>query len=224
MLTNDNGADNGAGNTPGTGANSDADRTTDPDVVELDAQAVGLSLDLAETIRPEDLDRPTPCVGWTLYGLLAHMTAQNEGFAAAYHGDGDLDRWKWVVTNTDPVAAHRSSAERVLAAFATRELDRMMPMPEFGADLTIPAHQAIGMHLVDYVVHSWDLARTLDRPLQVEGPLLDRAWEIARMVPDGQTRVAPGAPFGPPVPWSDEPTLDGLVAFLGRSPRWPAAA
>lgn len=194
-----------------------------PDLVDLDAQAVRLTLDLTGTIGPDDLRRATPCPGWTLHGLLAHMAVQNEGFAAAYDGDGDPERWKWTVP-ADPVTAYRASCERVLSAFAGRDLERRMPMAEFGPDVVIPARQAIGMHLVDCVVHAWDLARTLDRPVAVEGPLLEQAWEVARIVPDGEAREAPGAPFGPRVSWPEEKTLDGLVAFLGRSPRWPDAA
>ncbi|NEE04359.1 TIGR03086 family metal-binding protein [Phytoactinopolyspora halotolerans] len=202
----------------------DNDATTSPDLVELDAQAVRLSLALAETISPGDLDKPTPCVGWTVHGLLAHMAAENDGFAAAYDGDADPAPWKWAPQAADPVATYQRSAERVLTAFATRDLQRMMPMVTFGPDVTIPAEQAISMHLIDYVVHSWDLARSLEQPLTVDGPLLDKAWEVARMVPeDGAARTDPGAPFGPRVSWPDEPTLDGLVAYLGRSPSWPAA-
>jgi gas vesicle protein len=37
-------------------------------------------------LTPADLTRPTPCAGWTLHGLLAHMTTQHYGFAAAAAG------------------------------------------------------------------------------------------------------------------------------------------
>ena len=49
--------------------------------------------------------------------------------------------------------------------------------------------------------------------------MLDIALRIAAAVPDGENRLAPGAAFAPalPVP-EDAPTLDRIVALLGRSP------
>ena len=57
-----------------------------PDLIELDATAVRASVDLVAQLTPADLTRPTPCTGWTLHGLLAHMTTQHYGFAAAAAG------------------------------------------------------------------------------------------------------------------------------------------
>ncbi|MGH7292829.1 MAG: maleylpyruvate isomerase N-terminal domain-containing protein, partial [Myxococcota bacterium] len=45
--------------------------------------AVLASIDVVDTVRPEDLHLPTPCAGWNLVDLLAHMTVQHRGFAAA---------------------------------------------------------------------------------------------------------------------------------------------
>src|SRR5690349_14873473 len=48
--------------------------------------ALDLASELVATIRPADLGRPTPCAGWDLAALLAHMTGQNHGFADALRG------------------------------------------------------------------------------------------------------------------------------------------
>ena len=56
------------------------------DVRELDRRAVRASVDMVAKVTIEDLGRPTPCAGWTLADLLAHMTAQHRGFAAAAEG------------------------------------------------------------------------------------------------------------------------------------------
>src|SRR5690606_16196206 len=61
----------------------------------------------------------------------------------------------------DPVGAYLESAEEVVAAFAAGGvLQRPFPLPELRAE-PFPAEQAISFHLIDYVVHSWDVARTL---------------------------------------------------------------
>ena len=50
--------------------------------------AVTASVDVVNAVTLDDLDRPTPCAGWNLADLLAHMTVQHYGFAAAARGNG----------------------------------------------------------------------------------------------------------------------------------------
>jgi uncharacterized protein (TIGR03086 family) len=191
------------------------------DIVALDAQAVRASVDLVTQMTAQDLGRPTPCADWTLHGLLRHMIAQHNGFAAAAGGDGDLAQWSMRPLGDDPVAAYRSAIERVLAAFSADDvLDREFPLPEIAPGLLFPARQAISFHFVDYVVHSWDVARTLDVPLDLDPALLDVALGVAEAVPGGDARLAPGAAFAPQVAWAGGSSLDQIVAILGRSPDW----
>lgn len=196
---------------------------TKADLVALDAQAVRASVDLAALVRQADLSRPTPCLGWTVYGLLAHMATQHYGFAAASRGDGDLARWKSRSLGDDPVASYRASAEHVLEAFAADGvLERTFPLPEFSSGSAFPGAQAISFHFIDYVVHSWDLAKALGADVEFPADLLDVALAVAKAVPGGAGRLAPGAAFAPALPWPDGSRLDEIVAILGRSPNWPA--
>jgi uncharacterized protein (TIGR03086 family) len=191
------------------------------DIVALDAQAVHASLDLVALVTAADLARPTPCADWTLQGLLRHMAAQHYGFAAASGGDGDLARWRVRALGDDPVAAYRAAAECVLAAFAADGvLDRDFPLPEFKNGPTYPARQAISFHFIDYVVHSWDVARALDLRVRLDPALLDVALRVAEAVPGGDARLEPGAAFAPGRAWSGGSRLDQVVAVLGRSPDW----
>jgi uncharacterized protein (TIGR03086 family) len=191
------------------------------DIVSLDAQAVRASMDLVALMTAQDLARPTPCADWTLHGLLRHMIAQHYGFAAAAGGDGDLAQWRVRPLGEEPVAAYRTAAERVLAAFAADGvLDREFPLPEIARGVMFPARQAISFHFVDYVVHSWDVAKALDLPLDLDPALLEVALSVAEAVPGGDARLAPGAAFAPGVEWPGGPRLDQIVALLGRSPDW----
>ncbi|MEV4115212.1 TIGR03086 family metal-binding protein [Nonomuraea sp. NPDC049695] len=191
-------------------------------VVALDAQAVRTSVELAAGVQPADLSRPTPCLGWTVYGLLAHMATQHYGFAAASRGDGDLAQWKLRSLGSDPVASYRASAEHVMTAFAADGvLERRFPLPEFASGSPFPAAQAISFHFIDYVVHSWDLAKALGAEVEFPPDLLDAALAVARAVPGGEARLAPGAAFAPAFPWPGGSPLDEIVAILGRSPSWP---
>lgn len=191
------------------------------DIVALNAQAVRESVRLVAQATTTDMARPTPCVSWTLHGLLAHMVTQHYGFAAAALGDGDPARWRARSLGTDPAATYRAAADHVLAAFAADGvLDREFPLPELKRGLMYQARQAISFHFIDYVAHSWDVAKTLGVPVRFDPALLDVAFSVAQAVPGGDARVEPGAAFAPRVARPDGSRLDQIMAILGRSPSW----
>ncbi|MGH1555690.1 maleylpyruvate isomerase N-terminal domain-containing protein [Streptomyces sp. L7] len=54
---------------------------TGTDIVELDRIAVYEALRVVELAQEEDWERDTPCAGWNLRRLVAHLAAQHHGFA-----------------------------------------------------------------------------------------------------------------------------------------------
>jgi uncharacterized protein (TIGR03086 family) len=193
------------------------------DIVGLDARAVRASVQVVSQASAADLARPTPCADWALAELLAHMTAQHDGFAAAAAGDGaNLVHWQTGAPVADPIAEYAAAAERVLAAFgAAGVLAREFTLPEISTELRFPAARAIGFHFVDYVAHGWDVARALGLGYELEPDVLAGALPIARAVPDGEPRRRPGAAFAPRVTVTGGSVLDQIVALLGRRPDWP---
>ncbi len=190
-----------------------------------DERAVRASVAVVAKTTPDDLGRPTPCSSWTLGDLLAHMTAQHRGFAAAARGDGsDLAHWEVRPPAGDPVAAYEEAADDVLAAFAGQGvLTQAFALPEFGPGATFRGSRAIGFHFIDYVVHAWDVARSLALPFDLADDLADDALRIALAVPGGDHRLKPGAAFRPVLPApGDASPLDRILTALGRSPDWPA--
>ena len=193
-----------------------------PELIELDATAVRASVDLVTQLTPADLTRPTPCAGWTLHGLLAHMTTQHYGFAAAAAGQEGPGPWRLRRPGPDPARDYRDAAGTVLAAFAADGvLARDFTLPEFAPRQRFPAAQAISFHFIDYVVHSWDVARALGLPVSFGPGLLAAARGVASQVPGGEARLRPGAAFAPAITWPGPGGLDEIVALLGRSPAWP---
>ncbi|MFB4316520.1 TIGR03086 family metal-binding protein [Actinomadura sp. 21ATH] len=191
-----------------------------PNIIALNRRAVRQSIDTVSRVTPADLDRPTPCEGWTLRDLLAHMTAQHRGFAAAARGKGeDLAVWETRPGEEYP-AAYREAAEDVLEAFAKGEAE-VFALPELGAGVTVPAAKAIGFHFIDYVVHAWDVAVSLDIPFETpDEESLEAALAIARAVPQGDHRLQEGAAFGPALEVGPGATpFDEVLLLLGRTPR-----
>lgn len=172
------------------------DTVPNQDIVQLDARAVRASVQLVAHASAADLFRPTPCANWTLADLLAHMTAQHNGFAAAAAGDGaDLVHWQTGAPVADPVGEYAAAAERVVSAFAAANVRAgCFVLPEISPELRFPAEEAIGFHFVDYVVHGWDVARALGRRYDLEPDVLAAALPIARAVPDGDRRRRPAGP------------------------------
>lgn len=185
--------------------------------IEWNERAVRATVTVVAEISPRDLSRPTPCAEWDLAALLAHMTAQHRGFAAAAAGRGaDPGVWEPGPLGPDPVAGYTAAADEVLSAFAAPGVvDREFHLPDAGPR-PIPGHLAIGFHFVDYLVHGWDVAAALGRPYEPDADLVAAALPIVAAVPDDESRLAPGAPFGPARPDPGTGPFDRLLALVGR--------
>lgn len=192
---------------------------------DLHRRVVRYSVELVRHVTAEDLTRPTPCSRWNLADLLSHMTAQHRGFAAAAAGQGhDLAHWEVHPPGSDLVAQYSAAADGVITAFAAVESpDQVFDLPEFGDVHEFPAIHAITFHFIDYVGHSWDVARSLNIPFDPDADLLEAALPVALAIPDGKSRLELGAAFGPALAAAgdDSSVLDRILLALGRSPGWP---
>jgi len=176
---------------------------------------------MVNMVGRDDLTRPTPCVAWDLADLLAHMTVQHRGFAAAARGGGqDLALWDpaTVRDTRDPVGDYATAAHDVLDAFAATDPESQFALPELGT--SVPAEMAVGFHLIDYVVHGWDVAAGLGVPFTLPDDVVGTALPLALAVPDGDFRSMAGAPFGPAQTGDSTTDLDRLLRHLGRDPQW----
>lgn len=200
------------------------------DVIELDRIAVHEASRVVELARDGDGDgdweRDTPCAGWTLRRLVAHMAAQHHGFAAAAHGSGaETTHWREPDDMSDPARVHRAAATAALAAFAEQGVqEREFMLPELGAGFS--GRVAIGFHFIDYVVHAWDVAATLGVGLDLPDDVLVAALALARRVPTDPALRGPGFAFAPvlKIPEGSDP-LEEALRLLGRAPeRWPGCS
>ncbi|MCX5330707.1 TIGR03086 family metal-binding protein [Streptomyces sp. NBC_00140] len=191
------------------------------DVVELDRIAVYEALRVVELAQDGDWERDSPCAGWTLRRLVAHMAAQHHGFAAAARGaGGDPAYWTEQADMREPAKVHRAAATSLLGAFAEPgAVEREFTLPELGG--RFPGRLAIGFHFIDYVVHAWDVAATLGVGLELPDEVLTAALAAARLVPADPAGRGPGFAFAATldVPPGAGP-LEETLRLLGRSPEW----
>lgn len=146
-----------------------------------------------------DLDRPTPCPGWSVRDLLAHVAGTATALAEfARTGRRELpDR---LVPLADPIADAAASIAGTRAALLDDSGD---PAAVRGA---------AGDVAIEFTTHAWDLdpGRVVPDDLATEvlalvSPLLND--ELRQQFFAAQVDVGPGATAG-----------DKLVAFLGRDP------
>src|SRR5215471_17998535 len=127
--------------------------------LDLDRRTLTATAEIVAAVTPDKLDGPSPCAGWTLRDLLGHMVASNEGFAAAAAGapvGGEV--WDRLTFEGEPLDAYQESAEAVSAAFEGADPDGRIEVFGFGRPSLATA---LGMHIVDFVTHGWDVARSI---------------------------------------------------------------
>jgi uncharacterized protein (TIGR03086 family) len=197
--------------------------TIDVGILGLNRRATLTCIDLVARVRPDDLRRPTPCAGWGLSDLLAHMTVQHRGFAAAAAGDGRDFDWTPQPLAPDFADVYAAAANEALKAFARPGvLERAFVLTEIPAADSFPGAQAVGFHFIDALVHGWDVARSVGAAYDIPADFAAPAVRIALAVPGGPYRERPNASFGPVVEPADGASpLDVVLSALGRSPGWP---
>jgi uncharacterized protein (TIGR03086 family) len=177
-----------------------------------------LALDDADAlvgrVGPDDLARPTPCAGWDVAALLAHMIGQHHGFAAAVR-DGTAPFTAYAPRPFTP-AAWTGSVRTLRDAFAAADLGGTAVLVEIARD-ALPLHRVVGAQLLDTAVHAWDLARGLGLQYVPAADLAAAVAAVAVAVPDDERRHRPGAAFAPSLPAGDT-DWERALARLGRDP------
>jgi uncharacterized protein (TIGR03086 family) len=192
------------------------------DLVDAHRRTLHTSIEVVALAGVADLARPTPCVGWDLRALLSHMIGQNHGFAETALGNGaDLAVFADRTVGDDPAGEYAASAQRAIAAFGTPGvLANDLFVAVIRGGVTVPGSSVIGFHLVDYVVHAWDVAKTIGVPVRFDDDVLQVALSVAEAVPERARSDDEGTPFAPTVDTASGDLLDRVVANLGRSPDW----
>ncbi|HYA00042.1 MAG TPA: TIGR03086 family metal-binding protein [Candidatus Binatia bacterium] len=175
---------------------------------------------LAEGVRPEQWEDPTPCPDWNVRQLVAHLAGGNRMFAAIIAGERAespeaLQRLRARVglgPQDDPVSYFRESVRELAAIFEQPGfLDGTYPTPigPRGGEFVV------GMRITEGLVHGWDLARATGQPAGLPDDVAAATLETVRKTVGAGPRRSHAFGEEQPAP-PDAPAVDRLAAFLGR--------
>jgi uncharacterized protein (TIGR03086 family) len=162
---------------------------------------------VVRTIDAGDLHRPTPCRDFDVTALADHVidTISRLGAAAGFHS---------ATRNVDSIDQRIMQATQpILTEWRRRGLTDDVVF----SGRTLPAHLALGILSLELVVHGWDFAVALDRPLDVSDMHAAHILGLAQQTLTARSRVTAGFDAPVPVP-ADAGALDQLIAFTGRDP------
>lgn len=178
-------------------------------VQQLD-KVVPLLRDVVGQVTAAQYDLPTPCVAFTVQGVLEHMIGGATTFGPAFRGapspqpvpaEGDtLERWQAAMTELLAAVHSPGARERTIAS-------------PFGS---LPGEEFARYVAFDGLMHAWDLSRATGVPVSAPAELVAAVDEYARTLivaemRDGDTFAAETQP----AQGADD--LDRLAAFTGRT-------
>ena len=168
------------------------------------SRALDQAGDALATIHPDDLDKPTPCEGWTVRQLADHLAAAPGHFLQQGRGeDVDWSAGTGVAPDPAQLTSHfRTHADDLLHHWHTQADDQVAQADWQSAELG---------------VHTWDLVQALGRSVPLDDEVAERGLAF---IQQGLTADNRGPAFGPPVAAAEDASAyDRLVAFAGRDPR-----
>jgi uncharacterized protein (TIGR03086 family) len=177
--------------------------------VELLDRALSYTRVTLSDVTDADLPRRTPCQGWDLGQLLAHMEDALDAFAEGAHGSVDLHHR---VPVTIRVASLQEKACALLAAWGGPAPDRVQ-IGEHTLDTPVVALAAA----LEITIHGWDVGQAVGSDRPIPDDLARRLLPVAEALIADADR---GPMFGAPRPVPSVAT-DGarLLGFLGRDAR-----
>ena len=126
--------------------------------VELLDRSLAYTRVMLADVRPDNLDRPTPCAGWTLGRLLAHMEDALDAFTEAAAGRVEVD--------AGAADGHPRGGAAREGLRAARRLDRGPADARSGStvgDLGLDAPLLVATAALEITVHGWDVGQATGR-------------------------------------------------------------
>jgi uncharacterized protein (TIGR03086 family) len=151
--------------------------------------------------------RPSPCTEWDARGVLEHVIGFHDvlllrPFSAKPQRPKDDPVVRWQVT------------EAAISGLIGGRRDHVVEVP---GDRVIDLVHLLPMLTTDVLVHTWDLARAADLPIDLDPELCQLSMAAA----GGSSAIAASGLYDPPVDVPADANIQArLVACMGRDPRW----
>jgi uncharacterized protein (TIGR03086 family) len=184
------------------------------------AGAISYALGVCTLAEPGDMALPTPCPGWDLGTLLAHLSDSMADLETAIRtGQLELERPAGLPGPPaacppagDPVDVLRDHAAALLSvSYCYAGPERFVAV----GGLPVPAGLVVCTGAVEIAVHGWDVSSALGARAPIPAALATRMLRLCPLIVAGRDGL-----FAAPVevPAQASPG-DQLLGYLGRQPR-----
>jgi uncharacterized protein (TIGR03086 family) len=163
-----------------------------------------------DDVTEADLGRRTPCAGWDLGQLLAHMEDGLDAFAEGARGAVDL-------ADRVPARVRVGRLQEKACALRTAWSGSAPPATVRIGGHPLDTHVVALAAALEITVHGWDVGRAVGIERPVPRALAEGLLPVASALVTDADR---GDRFGEPRPVdADAPAAQRLLAFLGRDTR-----
>lgn len=171
-----------------------------------------------DLVTGSDWDRPTPCTGWSVRDLVAHLiggSRMSELLLSGATSEDALGVLFSLKIEGDPKALFAEGAVAQAAAFdapGAPEQNCHHPLRD------MPGAEFIWLRVRDTAIHAWDLATALEVDANLDHDLVDLLWtQVEPIAPFLSTSGMFGTGASGELP-DDARTQDRLLDALGRRP------
>ncbi len=192
------------------GAMSEGDRT---DTLAAYTSACAFFGERLSNVTDLDWDLPTPCDGWDVRTLVAHVATGEALVTQVLSGGGSWDaEVDPSVLGLNPMTVWRGTA---LAALEVASGEGVLDAIHAHAVGDLPGGVIVGFRVTDNLVHGWDLARACGADVELPEVLAERCLDFWLPLAGS---AGMGAHFGGPVmPPEGASAGVRLLSLLGRT-------
>ncbi|CAN5149739.1 TIGR03086 family metal-binding protein [soil metagenome] len=161
-----------------------------------------------------DWDAPTPDTDWTVRDLVEHVIEEQQWVPHLLQGSSVAEARRKILPLGDDLRAEwRLYSLAATAAWEEASVDALV---QLSYD-TVPVTDYLREQVSDVAIHSWDLARAVGAPEELDTTLVEAVWTVFE--PQRDTLSASGL-FASPLPLPDDAPLQlRLLALTGRDAR-----